>query len=245
MSGPRVEEYWLPKRGSTKEEYEDAIRVNKRGLRFAVADGASESSFAGLWARLLVESFAQGRLCRRSPSTFPRDVSPLRRQWQQEIRGRSLPWYAELKAAAGAFAAFVGLKVRRSRKAWWAIAVGDCCLFLIRQGRLERAFPIESVEGFPSRPFLLHSLSTSGVDKQLIHITEGDWQPGDTFLLMSDALATYFLTALASSQTPDSLLSFDRTPQGFISWITDLRDDHLIRNDDVSLVIVSYAPAAT
>ena len=41
----------LPKRGHSPEEYEDALAGDPRSGRFAVADGASESSFAGLWAR--------------------------------------------------------------------------------------------------------------------------------------------------------------------------------------------------
>jgi len=37
----------LPKRGHSAEEYEDAFAGDPKVGRFAVADGASESSFAG------------------------------------------------------------------------------------------------------------------------------------------------------------------------------------------------------
>ena len=47
----------LPKRGHSADEFEDAFAFDPAAGRYAVADGASESSFAGLWARLLVEGF--------------------------------------------------------------------------------------------------------------------------------------------------------------------------------------------
>ena len=55
--------YWqafrLPKRGHSADEYEDAYAANPYVGRFAVADGASESSFAALWAQLLVNGFTR------------------------------------------------------------------------------------------------------------------------------------------------------------------------------------------
>ena len=49
----------LPKRRNAPEEYEDAFACDCELGRFALADGASESSFAEVWARLLVEQFVQ------------------------------------------------------------------------------------------------------------------------------------------------------------------------------------------
>ena len=51
--------WWAPKSGNTASEYEDAYAVKPEALRFAVADGASETSFARQWAELLVEGFVQ------------------------------------------------------------------------------------------------------------------------------------------------------------------------------------------
>src|SRR2546430_11000254 len=46
-----------PKRGHGPREYEDAFADNLALGRFAVADGATESAYAGLWARMLVNEF--------------------------------------------------------------------------------------------------------------------------------------------------------------------------------------------
>ena len=40
----------LSKQGNTDAEYEDAWAVDAAAGRFTIADGASETSFAGRWA---------------------------------------------------------------------------------------------------------------------------------------------------------------------------------------------------
>ena len=45
------------KQGNAAADYEDAGAGDVATGRFAVADGASEASFAATWARLLVETF--------------------------------------------------------------------------------------------------------------------------------------------------------------------------------------------
>ena len=56
--------FWLPRRGHGPAEYEDALAIDDRAGRYAVADGASEGCFTDLWARLLVIPFDQSFLGR-------------------------------------------------------------------------------------------------------------------------------------------------------------------------------------
>ena len=59
-----------------------------------------------------------------------------------------LPWYAEEKAASGAFASLLGLEIFKkanggpSPYAWRAVAVGDSCLFQVEAGQVSKAWPI-------------------------------------------------------------------------------------------------------
>ena len=92
----------LPKRGNSEDEYEDAWAGDPAAGRFAVADGASESSFAGLWAQLLAEGF----LSAPRPEDMPRWLAGPERRWAAEVMGLELPWYAEMKREQGAFATF-------------------------------------------------------------------------------------------------------------------------------------------
>jgi len=221
----------LPKHGSTRAEYEDAIAWNRSHRRFAVADGASASAFARLWAQLLVGAYVRGQL---SGSNLEDDLAPLQARWSADVERRELPWYAAEQARRGAFAALAGLTLDPGGE-WNALAIGDCCVFQVRGEALLKATPLTQAEAFDNRPLLLGSRAMS--NKQLrcagaIVETQGDWRPGDTFLLMSDALAAMFLRADAALDA----LNFDRTATGFQQWVCELRAQRALRNDDVSLL---------
>src|SRR5205809_929272 len=99
----------LPKRGHTEDEYEDAWAADPARGYFAVADGASETSFAGRWAQLLTEGF----LTAARPPDLADWLTAPRRRWSAEVMGLELPWYAEMKREQGAFATLLGVGVRR------------------------------------------------------------------------------------------------------------------------------------
>ncbi len=229
----------LPKDGSSGAEYEDAIGWSRRLGRFAVADGASASAFARLWAQLLVRGYAAGAL---AAETIEADLAPLQQRWAAEIEQRELPWYAVEQARRGAFAALVGLTLHEDGT-WHALAVGDSCLFLVRDGHVHTALPLSDPEAFGNQPLLLGSRAPSNAqlrDAGAIVTAEGTWAAGDTFLLMSDALAATFLAQSALARARDcaalAVLEFDRTAAGFRRWVRCLRAERLLRNDDVSLV---------
>src|ERR1700676_1441296 len=105
---PRWNVFCLPKRGNAEDEYEDAWAADPARGRFAVADGASESSFAGRWAQLLTGAFLEAA----RPADVADWVNGPRRGWAAEVMGLELPWYAEMKREQGAFATLLGLGVR-------------------------------------------------------------------------------------------------------------------------------------
>src|SRR2546422_7087812 len=105
--------FFLPKAGNSHEEYEDAFWPQERidlhtpAFRCAVADGATETSFSGLWAQMLVRAYCKGELSRKR-----QDLSRLQRNWLKFVSGRPLPWYAEEKLRSGAFSSIVGLALK-------------------------------------------------------------------------------------------------------------------------------------
>ena len=247
----RARVFWLPKAGHGEEEYEDAFWWDyPRGLdgrdtfRCAVADGATETSFSGLWADLLARGFCKGRL---DPDALPAGVPRLQRVWRRLVGARPLPWYAEEKARSGAFAAVVGLTVLPGGDGdgaggrWEALALGDSCLFQARDDGV-LAFPLAHSGEFGTRPALLSSnqAANAGLEERLACLA-GDWQPGDRFYLMTDALACWFLQDAEGGERPwttlrDLALSGDRA--SFAGWIGDLRATGRLRNDDVTLLMV-------
>jgi hypothetical protein len=136
---------------------EDAFAVRPATGRFAVADGATESGFADIWARLLVERFATSD----DADLVPWEASwieDLRKSWLDEAREllvanfgeHELPWYVENSLRRGALATVLGLVISggESEYRWRATAIGDTCLFHTRNGELLRHMPIERASGF-------------------------------------------------------------------------------------------------
>ncbi|HEY1295729.1 MAG TPA: protein phosphatase 2C domain-containing protein [Chloroflexota bacterium] len=226
----------LAKDGSTRAEYEDAIAWSRRRRRFAVADGASASAFARRWAELLARAYVSGAL---AGETLEDNLAPLQQRWSAEVEQRDLPWYAVEQARRGAFAALVGLTLHED-ETWSALAVGDSCLFQVRDGEVRTALPLSDPEAFGNQPLLLGSRAAANTclrAEDAIVTSTGTWQAGDTFLLMSDSLAATFLGLVRAGPTSAlNVLDFDRSARGFRRWVRSLRSERVLRNDDVSLL---------
>lgn len=234
--------FWVAKAGNSPDEYEDAFDINVEAGRFAIADGATESFCAREWAQLLVRGFvnnSSGKMC------IEEWLAPLQESWHKAIDWSALPWYAEEKARSGAFAAFLGLELdvavsHNASPRWRAIAVGDCALFHVRDNELKTAFPLANAREFGSRPILLCSnpIRNQAVWRE-VRIQEGDWYPGDLFFLSTDALAQWFLTQWEAGAEPWSMLhALDDSQEKFEEFVTELRSKNLVRNDDMTLIII-------
>jgi hypothetical protein len=232
----------LPKQGCTPDENEDACAHDaERGL-YALADGASESGFARLWADLLVREFVR----RPEPQLGPWAswLPALQQRWAQEVEHLDLPWYAEMKVQQGAFATFLGVVVQPP--ALQAVAVGDSCLFLLRDAALYRKFPVESSADFSLTPWLVGSRRFD--ESSLAERTKClrcDWQPGDRLWLMTDALAQWFLQQVEADHRPweelQPLLQAEEGEAAFASFVARLRESQAIRNDDVTWMAVEVS----
>jgi hypothetical protein len=273
--------FWTANDGNSAEDYEDAFCVRTsheqhrcrtntlpstpprwaagESLRLAIADGASESSFSAVWARLLVRSFCQSVSHRGPPSPTPehhddafvietlRGFSRASAIWARCYGARSMPWYAEQKRDMGAHAAFLGLELEPMGNSpeggrWTATAVGDACMFQFRQGSLLTAFPIADPEAFTQSPWLLSSRQPAEAQAEYLRHSQGDWQRGDEFLLLTDAAACWLLESLnLRDADPLGFIRSVRNQLDFEEWVagqrSDLVDDRpRLRNDDVTLI---------
>jgi Protein phosphatase 2C len=235
----------LPKEGSTAEECEDALAFDAGSLRFAVADGATEAFDARRWAARLAAEWV-GAV--RAPLTA-REFGPwleeqgewLHASWE----GRKLSWYAEEKRRAGSYAAFVGLRLEASgrRMGWRAVALGDSCLVQRRGGEVLEAFPLDTHEAFTSTPPLVPSGAHSrGAALARLVEREGRAEPGDTFLLMTDALSAWYFESSARrdprAEQFDSLLA--ASENGSLSELVRReRAAARMKDDDVAAVRVT------
>ena len=248
---------WLPKAGNVPEEYEDAFRVvypqrigaSARGsVRAAVADGASESAFAREWANELVDAFVTAPPAPRGPTEGSLDgwLPAARERWHASVPWDRLPWHGEAKARNGAFAALVAMTVRAAsgnprRLSWQALAVGDSCLFVVRDGRLAVSFPVEDASAFDNTPHLVGSNADNpGHAWEAVHWLDGECAAGDLLVLASDAIAQWFLAAAAAGEKPWEAVA-SRDPSEWGDWVAAQRRAGLMRNDDVTLMAMEIA----
>ena len=250
-----IDSSWLPKEGNTLLEYEDALypkitgSYEKEHVIVAISDGASESMLSGTWAEFLV------RLCCKKSSYFENFevfVDRSCRGWKLwmkahiKMRERNLKpiqWYEEPGLISGAFASLLCLKLydkNDTETNWEVIALGDSCLFQVRDNELITSFPIARSSQFDNRPYLLSSNPTHNtyVSKNAKRLT-GQWRKNDSFFLMTDALAAWFLKQVEDGETPwISILDPDasRYIQTLEELVKYLRKRGTIRNDDVSVI---------
>jgi serine/threonine protein phosphatase PrpC len=196
MTTPRLQG-WIAasvaKPGSRTAENEDATAADPKRVRFAVADGATEGWQSGGWAAHLASAYIRRP---PSPADFDDWLAVARREWTPPAT-RGAVWYTEVKTEQGSFATLLGLEFRQAQSppglAWKAVAVGDSCLLILRKGRFEVTFPISSVTEFGNTPPLVPSSPERKCPAP--EWLAGRAEPGDLFLLVTDAVARSILAS--------------------------------------------------
>jgi Protein phosphatase 2C len=236
----------LPKRGNSVTECEDAFAYKsaKTVLTLAIADGATESSFAKEWATLLTTSLMDFKDF--SIENLVSKLPALRKQWLLEATKVPLPWYAEAKLERGAFSTLLGVWLDLKTHQFQSMAIGDCCLFQIRNDALILTFPNWQADDFSNNPFLLSTKSIDDAElPNYIHeIKEQSLVAGDKILLMSDALAHWFVRECAKDTKPWHFLFGFSGEKGiliFEKWLNERRIAQNIKNDDTTLLVIDIA----
>jgi hypothetical protein len=249
--------FWLPRKGNSPAEYEDACAADDAAARYAMADGASEGCFTDLWARLLVADFVDRARC--PAAEWPVSLSEAQQQWDSDVRGREIAWHTEPWVQQGAYAAFLGIAIADSPLAsavpgslaegqgvrascrWQAVAVGDTCLFHTRDGAMLRAFPLEHSGQFNNAPRLVGArMPLEQIHKKRSLWTDGAGCRGDRLWAMTDALARWCLAETEAGGAPwaelESLLAESQVGDRFTPWIDEIRRSRHLHNDDVTLL---------
>ena len=225
-----------------------ASSVDSGNLFVALADGATKSSFSGLWARMLTSWFAQ-----HPPYTledFQSDLPAISARWHSKVSGRPLPWYTEASARRGASSTLVVLTVEKRNEdprrcgTWHAMAVGDTCLFHVSKDSLKLTLPPMRAKDFDDTPPLLSSKLSHNEDIWgRVLFQEGNWSIGDYFLLATDALSAWFLEQNERDEHPWDILigctEEQRPARAFELWLAGMRKSHEIEDDDTTLICIN------
>ena len=253
-----VYSFRLVKAGNTADECEDScdfvpdadpsaldFAANPSPCRFAIADGATESSFSAEWAELLTKRFVEpDSLFIRNPGESDGRERWLRRvrdEWHEKVDWQGLSWIALQKAQRGAHATFLGLHLV-DRATWRAWAVGDCMLFQVRDSEVTTMWPIQNASEFSNRPELLCSVASeddSMLDRAFLSTT-GKYEGGrDLFVLTTDALGQWFISdCRGGGRLWRDLVYQTRDQAQFDEFVAGLRQAGSIRNDDTAVLII-------
>ncbi|MFD0304116.1 hypothetical protein [Streptomyces sp. NPDC127119] len=231
-----------------------------------VCDGATESALSKDWAGLLSGAAAEDAMQRphvlAGGTAFEEFAASAVAQWEpwlarytqdREADGRPLKWYEHTKLEEGAYATLLMVRIDpdtdsptgTSEPAWrWsAAALGDSCLFHLRDNRLVQTFPVASVEEFGTNPDLFSSRNhDAALLARRTRFTEGRCRPGDRLLLMTDALAAWLMSAGDQEDAVSQLLEYASPDDldDFKQWLNGLRERRQLRNDDVALVRIDF-----
>ncbi|SDP74165.1 hypothetical protein SAMN04487981_13643 [Streptomyces sp. cf386] len=257
----RCEALVVPK--GSAAECEDAHAWNAH--RAVVCDGASRAFASGRWAALLARAFLvtafdapQGSGLQGSApqESGPQRCAPqLLDGWLRESRGlwaeqtaqaAEVPVYIRGALARGSAATFVGVDTRDVSSPhagagplleYRAFAVGDSCLFHLRDGRPTELFPLDRPDQFDTHPDLVPTRAEALESlAPVLRCTEGACGPDDVLLLMTDALAQWALEAAAEHGTTVWTFLEHAPRDEFGVRVQELRSSRAMKEDDVSLV---------
>lgn len=230
--------YRTSKSGRSLSECEDAVGYSSRRGVGALSDGASSSARAGDWSALLVRSF----LSRSVSGTFdPEHAWNLARRSFDEVvaEDSSDGWWSDEVDRRGSFATIVRVEFHTSGNdlGWRSMAIGDSCLFHVRDGHLLEASPLSSPDAFDSSPELIGS--SSPPDTAVF--ASGTCGLGDCLLLASDALSRW---ALFRDQRGDPVWAFllGLRSSNFERFVELARSTGEMEDDDVSMLRCEVVP---
>jgi hypothetical protein len=242
-----------PKRGNTEDEWEDGFGFDPGTGVLALADGASDGVFTKLWVHRLVDSYVA--------RPFPLDdltlVEPWIREqqqvWYKAIDYPSLRWSLQKKVdmscGAATFLAFLLDPPSMDRGheqgsepdavGWMVWAVGDVCIFHVREGRLLTVFPIERSRDFGFSPVVYQSKPLRKTP--VAAVRRGELLPRDLMVFATDALAQHLLASVEAGDMPEWEHFWDIEPVAWRQHIEELRDRSAIVNDDCTLLLLRLA----
>jgi hypothetical protein len=238
---------WLPKDLSRSEEFQDAWCVDeKRGVA-AIADGVSSSLFSASWARILTRAVVDEPPYIDDPPSLPEWFNEHRAAWSEPIDEGSLSWHQKPKFKLGAHATLLWVEMYvADPKATgvpdatqvYAYAIGDTCLFHVRDDKVIRAFPLTESRAFSNDPQVIGSIDRQQDQLLKFEKLESYCQPGDLLVLCTDAVAAWGLAQMENGSPPKWRSYWNRSEEQWREEVVALREKQEMRADDATLLLL-------
>jgi len=124
------------------------------------------------------------------------------------------------------------------------LAIGDSCLFLVRDGTVVRRFPIVTSAELQSDPMVLGSIDLNRDERLSFHRIEEPCRPGDLVVLCTDAIADWALRQEESGSPPNWEEYWERPESTWREEILAMRAERHIRCDDATLGLLRITDQA-
>jgi len=248
----RSHQCWFPKDVDLPSDYEDASARSEKHGRAVIADGVSSAIFSRTWARLLTRSAVAEPPDFASEDAIQNWLVPLQEEWRKGINFAALPWHQKPKAVSvGAQTTFLTVTIEpvppegesleeyRLR----ASGIGDCVLFLVRDGKKEFSFPLTHSDEFSEPPHIFSSIAKGVTYADKFQHLDDRCRLGDLLVLCSDAIGLWAMEEYEAGRTVDWMRYWenDEDWQADIQTLRAKRADeegNRMRVDDCTLLLM-------
>lgn len=258
-----IKSFITAKIGSPMSLCDDHYAYNLENLRFAISDGASCNLASRIYSRLLVDNFASdGR------NLFSDNVCiSMRNDWREETRKNiqhlGNPYYLvnlfNNPVDGRAQATFVGLEFYQNEKAelvWKSYVIGDSVLIFVPKGtkKPQLLFTTNKKDKdesytnsivFDNSPLTAHPYDETSWTKLIWESFEHKVEEG-TFLMMTDALAEWFISSPHDCiENKFTKLAEINSQEEFEEFVKEERSRKLedntspLHDDDVTLIVLN------
>jgi len=237
----------MAKDTDSPEYYEDAFCLDAEQGAAAIADGVTEGIFSGQWARLLTETTVAEPPNLDDFVQFQAWLAQQRAAWYAQIDISRLTFYQRPKMLDGAMSTLLWVTLSPKDGETDAppgsyrlqsFAIGDCCLFHVRQGRWLRSFPLQSADEFNLTPGMIGS-----IDQKRDHLLEFQTiaevcLPGDLLVLCTDAIGKWALGQREVGCPVNWENYWEMPVETWEEEIAALRRNRQMRYDDTTLLLL-------
>jgi len=242
----------LAKEPENLEQNQDAWWLNAEDGIAAIADGVTSGIFSRQWARILTRAAVDGWPDPSDEERFPAWLAELRAKWETEIDTAGLAWYQRAKLREGGFSTLVWLRLlendalRDGQEASPAevMAIGDSCVFHVRNDELLESFPLDAASEFDSSPLVLGSVDLNRDDQLQFERMEISCCAGDMLVLCTDAVAAWALQRQEQGEPVAWSTYWDMSPEVWATEVCELRMQSKMRYDDATLLLLRVGQVA-
>lgn len=236
----------LAKEPEHPDQNQDAWWLDAQDGVAAIADGVTSGIFSRQWARILTRAAVEDWPNPSDEERFPQWLVQLRGQWEAEIDTSGLAWYQRAKLREGGFSTLVWLRLLenddlrdgREQSSAEVMAIGDSCLFQVRDDEMLEAFPVDTARAFDSSPLVLGSVDLNRDDQLQFERLEISCNAGDLLVLCTDAVAAWALQRHEQGDPVPWSGYWDMSPEAWAAEVCDLRMHSKMRYDDATIVLL-------